>query len=166
MKKLFLFLGAMLILSFSARAQRIDSSTNAIVKPVKQSEAIEKKQEVTQPAVQQQKTEEVEIQEDLPPTTVTPEQKAEINIYSKRQTRGTVRTQSPRQRRSFIDALQMLDKKASRQKAIAEGKSDREIEKAAESVEKPKVNPLNDASMEKYLYEKVDVNERTKNADE
>ena len=168
MKKLLLILGAFLMISFSVEAQHVDDSSNVIAKPLKKN-ASPKNTSVLNPALQQEKAETPEVMEEseeLPPTTVTPEQKAEINVHSKRQTRGTVRVQSPRQRRSFIDALQMLNKKSSRQQAIAEGKNDKEIEKAGDQVEKPKVDPLNDASMEKYLYENVDLNERTKNSDE
>ena len=48
----------------------------------------------------------------------------------------------------------------------AMGKSDKEIEKAGESVEKPDVNPLNDRDLEKYLFKNIDINERMNKTDE
>ena len=104
--------------------------------------------------------------EEMPPTTITPEQKAEINLQTSRQNRGNIRVQKPKDRRIFLDALQMLDKTAARQKAIAEGKSEKEIEESAEKVKTPDVNPLDDRDLEKYLFKKVDVNERIKTTDE
>lgn len=169
MKKILLILTAFFLTSFSVQAQHIDDSSNTIASSLKRIVPAEKTVSSNSSVQMQQPSETADIKEEpeeIPPTTITPEQKAEINIHAKRQTRGTVRVQSPRQRRSFIDVLQMLDRKAARQQAISEGKSDRDVEKAGEEIEKPKVNPLNDSSMEKYLYEQVDVNERTKVSNE
>ena len=164
MKKQIALLIISLIVSCPALAQRMDNQTSSKEEP---KFVVQTGQGTANPTQTQDTINPEEVEEDEAlPTTITADQKKEINIQAKRQNKGTIRVQTPRERRSFMDALQMLDKKAERQKAMVEGKSDKEIEKAGESVEKPDVNPLNDRDLEKYLFKNIDINERMNKTDE
>ena len=168
MRKILFFIALCLVVVPSSWAQQLEGSVETsqgqkfFVQATGEDSAPEGTQDSTKTGDEQEQTEE----ENVLPTTITPEQKAEINIQAKKQTRGIIRTQKPRDRRSFLDALQMLDKKAARQQAMAEGKTDKEVEEAGATVKEPDVDPLNDKAMEEYMFEKVDVNERIITADE
>ncbi len=91
------------------------------------------------------------------PVKMTPEQKAEIDISAMKDIKKSIKKQSVRNRRDFIDSLTHSEKILMRRKALLEGKSEDEVAKDEKKVEKPDVFLSSDRDMEEFLYKKANL---------
>lgn len=94
----------------------------------------------------------------LPPTEMTPEQKAEIDLAAQKDIRLSVKKQPIRERKDFITSLVTNEKIKQRRQALLEGKTEEDAMKISEEVEKPDINPAKNSEMEQYLYERAGLN--------
>ena len=151
-----LFLALAALTAVKADAQMIDGSTAAVVQRPK----LIVKTEPAEAATVQKGTSEEDVRAvlesiDTPPAAMTPEQKAEIDLAAKKNMRTSMKKQSLRDRKDFIDVMTSAEKVQKRRAALLEGKTDNEAAEAENEVKEPEINPAQDAAMEKYLYQKA-----------
>ena len=169
MKKInFLWCGLALLITGNASAQIINGSTEAIVqrsKPASSSVAevssASSTSETSASSPRLVSREEVEalIAAEQPAVAMTPEQKAEIDVAAKKSMRNSVKKQSVRERRDFIDVMTNAEKIQKRREALLNGQTEAEAVRAEADVEKPTFNPAQDSAMEQYLFEKAKLSE-------
>ena len=161
MKHFFISLLMLFAISSVAKAQLFETPQKAMVN----SPSIVTK---TKKAVLPQKAEkEVVVQEEirpvierveLPPTEMTIEQKAEIDMVAKKDIHSKVKKQPVRERKDVIDSLVVGENILARRKALLEGKTEEDAAKVAEQIKDPEINPAVDTEMEKFLYQKAGLN--------
>lgn len=94
-----------------------------------------------------------------PAAAMTPEQKAEIDSVAKKNMRHSIKKQSVRERKDFIDAMNNVEKIKKRREALLSGQDETAAKQAEDEVEKPDFNPAQDSAMENYLLEKANLAE-------
>ena len=165
MKKISLLWGGLaLLITGNASAQIINGSTAAVVQHAKPTAVTETSAatETSAPSGSRLVSrEEVEalIAAEQPAVAMTPEQKAEIDVAAKKSMRNSVKKQSVRERRDFIDVMTNAEKIQKRREALLNGQTEAEAVRAEAEVEKPTFNPAQDSAMEQYLFEKADLSE-------
>lgn len=95
------------------------------------------------------------IKAEQPAEPITPEQKAEIELGAKKSMRTSIKKQSLRERKDFIDVMTSAEKIKARRQALVEGQDAESANIAENSIEKPSINPAVDKEMENYLFEKA-----------
>lgn len=178
MKKLAILSIAIIFFVLDSKAQIINGSTAAVVQHSRP-KAVEnivkvKKDKGNTPSAEQESQkkqdtkvlsrEEIEamIKAERPLVAITPEQKAQIELEAKKRMRASIKKQSVRERKDFIDIMRSAEQIRIRRQALAEGKS---IENIEDSVKETSINPANDEEMEKYLFEKARLVEVGKDSD-
>lgn len=139
---------ALISISFSAFAQTINGAS-------KENTSDEVLTSANQPTT-------VTAQEDMsadakeePAVVMTPEQKAEIDSKAKKNMRISVKKQSVRERKDFIDVMTSSEKILARRQALRNGQGKAAASLAEAGVKKPDFNPAADREMEDYLFEKA-----------
>lgn len=165
MKKISLLLLPLAMLIYdNACAQMIDGSTSAVVqrpKPVVAQPAPSQPAAVAAKKISEEDVKAVIDGLETPPVAMTPEQKAEIDLAAKKNLKMSLKKQSVRDRKDFIDVMTSAEKVQKRRAALLQGKSENEAAQAEAEVEKPAINPAQDSEMEQYLYQKAGlVNEQ------
>ncbi len=145
--KSIVFMAAML-LSFMAEAQVLDSSSDKV------SESIDKE---TVNTIVKSDISAVEEEKKTLPVEMTPEQKAEIDISAMKDIKGSIKKQSIRDRKDFIDALVHSERMLKRRAALVDGKTEKEATAAEDEVKKTNLNVSSDSDIEKFLYEKANL---------
>lgn len=151
-----LFLALAALTAAKADAQMIDGSTDAVVqrpKPIVKTEPAEAA--TVQKGIREEDVKAVLDAAETPPVAMTPEQKAEIDLAAKKNMRTSMKKQSLRDRKDFIDVMTSAEKVQKRRAALLEGKTDNEAAEAENEVKEPEIDPAQDAAMEKYLYQKA-----------
>ena len=69
--------------------------------------------------------------------------------------RNSIKKQSVRERKDFIDVMTSAEKVKARRQALAEGKSSSDVYLAEDAIKNPNINPAIDSEMENYLFEKA-----------
>ena len=95
------------------------------------------------------------IKAEQPAIAITPEQKVEIESDAKKNMRNSIKKQSVRERKDFIDVMTSAEKVKARRQALAEGKSSSDVYLAEDAIKNPNINPAIDSEMENYLFEKA-----------
>lgn len=91
------------------------------------------------------------------PVKMTPEQKAEIDISAMKDIKKSIKKQSARDRKDFVDALTYSEKMLKRRAALVDGKTEKEATEAEDEVKKPNLNVASDSDMEEFLYKKANL---------
>lgn len=161
---LWLLCGVGMLFTGSVSAQMINGSTAAVVQHNKPTAAIEE----TSPAAVETKKSDVRLisreeaqalieAEQPAAATMTPEQKAEIDTAAKKDIRNSLKKQSIRERKDFIDVMTNAEKIQKRRAALKEGKTETEARQIEAKVKEPNFNPEQDSAMEEYLFDKADL---------
>lgn len=155
MKYLIVF-AAFLFISCAADAQVLGSSNLQDVKTA-ETETISEGVVQDSPEGKLLSREEIEalIKSEAPAVAMTAEEKAEIDAKAKKNMRSSVKKQSVRERKDFIDAMTSSEKVVARRKALLAGQGKAGAAQAEDNVKKPDINPSQDKEMENYLFEKA-----------
>ena len=158
MKRFFLSTLMFFVASSAANAQLFETSQKTTVNSptivAKTKEAV-LPQKVEKEVIVQEETRPMIERVELPPTEMTIEQKAEIDMVAKKDIHSKVKKQPVRERKDVIDSLVVGEKILARRKALLEGKTEEDAAKVAEQIKEPEINPAVDTEMEKFLYKRA-----------
>ncbi len=159
MKKALVYILVTFLFMDSAYSQVFGSkpriSGSEIKVPVKETSIV--KDAVSNNKRQRISIEEVEaiVNKEIPPTTMTAEQKSEIDLVAKKNIRVTLNRQSIRDRKDFIDVMTNTEKTQARRAALLTGKNVEEAKKVEDEIKTPQVDPKSDKEMEQYMHSKA-----------
>ncbi len=158
----------LMVLSLTAQAQMFSrgntSSVSAKVATPKEAVSSKSAQDTAafkqEALARQQINAEIDamLAEEAPPTTMTIEQKAEIDSDARDDVHMSVRKQTVKDRKLILGAMDSAARIQKKREALSSGESNETAAKVAAEIESPKVNTKSDNDMEKYLFEKAGIN--------
>ncbi len=98
------------------------------------------------------------LAEEVPPTVMTAEQKAEIDSDARDDVHMSVRKQTVKDRKLFLGAMDSAARIQKRREVLVSGGDESAAAQAEAEVSRPKINTASDSDMEKFLFEKAQIN--------
>ncbi len=158
---LFVFLSAAAQAQMFGRVNNVATSKETISKPAVSTSVTEKAIKSNQDELKRQQINaelDAMLAEEVPPTAMTAEQKAEIDSDARDDVHMSVRKQTVKDRKLFLGAMDSAARIQKRREVLAAGGNEEAATKAASEISRPQINTASDNDMEEYLFEKARIN--------